>query len=276
MKTIVITGASSGIGKATARLFSENGWNVAATMRNLEKAEEFKEYKNTNCFFMDVTDVQSVEKCVGQIIQEFGSIDVLINNAGVYETNPLEETSFEKIDQLIQTNIYGTVNITKIVLQHFRQNQSGLIVNISSIAGRATFPFQSIYQLTKWAVEGFSESLRYELKNQNICVKTIEPGCIKTNLWRSLGNRSFENYPSVYKTNFNNWLKYLNNNIQKGNLPDFEARAIYKAVTDKKYRLHYSSDFNTKLAVFLHTFLSVNAFQSFISKQVKMDKIKHE
>lgn len=270
MKTIAITGAASGIGKATAELFSQNGWNVAATMRNIEKAAQFKNLKNINCYTMDVTDVQSIEKCFGQIIQKYGKIDVLLNNAGIYETDPLEGATFEKIDQLIKTNVYGVVNVTKAILPHFRQNRSGIILNISSIAGRATFPFQSIYHLTKWAIEGFSEGLRYELRKMNIKVKSIAPGSVKTDLWKDLGKKNIEKYPKEYQSDFNNWFSYLNGNIQKGFLPEHEAKVIYKAVTDKKDKFRYSSDFNTKMATFLHTVLPLNAFQSLISKQAKI------
>lgn len=270
MKTILITGAASGIGKATAEIFSHNGWNVAATMRDIEKATQFRNLRNINCYTMDVTDVQSIEKCIGQIIQEYGMIDVLVNNAGIYETDPLEAATFDKIDILIKTNIYGVVNVTKAVLPHFRQNKSGIIVNISSVAGRATFPFQSIYNLTKWAVEGFSEGLRYELKKLNIKVKSFAPGSVKTNLWKDLGKHSIEIYSKEYQSDFNNWFSYLNGNIQKGFPPEHEAKLIYKAITDNKDKFRYSSDFNTKLATFLHNFLPINIFQSFISKQAKM------
>lgn len=267
MKTIVITGASSGIGKATAELFSRNGWIVAATMRDIEKASQFKNLSNVNCYLMDVTHVESVDKCIGQIIQEFGRIDVLLNNAGIYETGPFESTSSEDIERLIQTNIRGVVNVTKAVLPHLRQNKDGMIVNVSSIAGRATFPFQSVYHLTKWAVEGFSEALRYELQDLNISVKSFAPGSVKTNLWNDLEKQPVENYPEEYKSNFRNWFSYLNANIQKGFLPEHEALAIYQAVTDKKNKFRYSSDRNTKMATFLHNVLPTNVFQRIISKQ---------
>ncbi len=266
MKTIVITGAASGIGKATAELFSQNGWNVAATFRDLKKASQFEGFKTINCYSMDVTNIESVDKCINQIIQEFGRIDVLLNNAGVYDTNPLESTSPETIDLLIKTNVLGVINVTKAVLPYFRKNKCGMIVNVTSIAGRATFPFQSVYHLTKWAIEGFSEGLRYELKNINIKVKSFSPGSVKTNLWKDLEKQSSDNYPKEYQDNFRNWFKYLNKNIQKGFPPEHEAKAIFNAVTDNKNRFRYSSDFNTKMAVFLHTFLPTNTFQRLFYK----------
>ncbi len=145
-----------------------------------------------------------------------------------------------------------------------------MIVNISSVAGRATFPFQSVYHLTKWAVEGFSEGLRYELKNLNIQVKSIAPGSVKTNLWKNLDKQSIEDYPEVYLSDFKKWFSYLNGNIHKGFMPEHEAKVIYKAVTDGKNKLRYSSDSTTKMATFLHTVLPLNSFQGFIAKQAKM------
>jgi NADP-dependent 3-hydroxy acid dehydrogenase YdfG len=270
MKTILITGASSGIGKATAELFSHKGWNVAATMRDIGNGVQFQDFNNINCYTMDVTHIDSVEKCIGQIIQKYGSIDVLVNNAGIYETNPLEGAGIQDIDRLIKTNIYGVVHVTRAILPHFRKNNGGKIINISSLAGRATFPFQSIYHLTKWAVEGFSEGLRYELQNLNIRVITVAPGIVKTSLWKDLDKQSASDYPREYQAIFKNWFSYLNANIQKGTLPEQEARVIYNAATGNTRKLRYSSDFNTRLAVFLHTILPLNTFQSIIAKQAKI------
>jgi len=269
MKTIVITGAASGIGKATARLFSENGWNVAATMRNIEKADEFKKFKNINCYSMDVTNTQSIERCIAQILQEYGKIDAIVNNAGIYETEPLEFTSHETIDQLIKTNVNGILYTTKAILPHFRKNKEGVIVNISSIAGRVTFPYQSVYHASKWAIEGLSEGLGYELKPLHIKVKIVEPGMVKTNLYRSIIDKPFEKYPVDYANNFKNWHTYLIGNLKKGYNPQLDAKTIYKAVNDHKDKLRYTTDFNTKSVLFLRAILSLPIFQHIVNKQIK-------
>ncbi|MDI6401766.1 SDR family NAD(P)-dependent oxidoreductase [Balneolaceae bacterium ANBcel3] len=266
MKTIVITGASSGIGKATAILFSKKGWNVAATMRYTTTSSLFDGYPSIRSYFMDVLDKDSMDACIQQILTDSGRIEVLVNNAGVYETGPCEGTSQELTDRLIHTNIRGVAYATQSVLPHFRQNKGGIIVLVSSVAGRAVFPFQSLYHMTKWAIEGFGEGLRYELNALNVRVKSYAPGVVKTNLWDELDRHSSISYPPEYDQKFKHWLSYLKGNVEKGTSPEQDAEAIYELVMDNKDTFYYSSDFNTKMAAFLHRFLPVNIFQKMMSK----------
>lgn len=270
MKTILITGASSGIGKETAILFAEKGWKVAATMRNRENLSMFADSKNIKTYLLDVKDKASVTACTGQVIRDFGKIDVIVNNAGVYMTNPLELTNDETIDDIVDTNIKGVLYTTKAILGHFRENKSGMIVNISSIAGRVTFPFQSVYHTSKWAVEGLSESLYYELKPLNIKVKVVEPGMVKTNIYNSVLNFSFEQYPDEYRINFKKWHRYLMNNYKNGYSAELDARIIYKAVNSNNSKLRYTTDFTTKLAFFLHSLFPLHVFQRIIKKQLPL------
>lgn len=269
MKTILITGAASGIGKATAKLFSLNGWNVAATMRNIEKADDFKDFKNINCYSLDVTDIKSIETRIAQIIQEYGKIDVIVNNAGIYETEPLEFTTYETIDKLIKTNVNGTLYMIKAILPHFRSNKKGVIVNVSSIAGRVTFPYQSIYHASKWAIEGLSEGLTYELNPLNIKVKIVEPGMVRTNLYNLIIDKKFKSYPIDYAEDFKRWHKYLIGNYKNGYNPDLDAKTIFKAANDSSNKLRYSTDFNTKLVFFLRSAFSLSTFQKIVSNQIK-------
>lgn len=267
MKTVLITGASSGIGKATALLFEKKGWNVIATMRNSADSSQFGSNKNIKTYILDVKDKNSINTCIKQAIQDFGKIDVIINNAGIYTTNPLESTSNEIIEDVVETNIKGVLYITKTILEHFRKNRSGIIVNVSSIAGRVTFPFQSIYHTSKWAVEGFSESLYYELKELNIKVKIVEPGMVKTNIYNSVLEYSFEQYPNEYKTNFKKWHDYLMKNYRNGYKPELDAKTIYKAVNSNSSKLRYTSDFTTKFVFSLRALFPLFIFQSIIKKQ---------
>ncbi len=267
MKTILITGASSGIGKETAILFAQKGWKVAATMRNPEHRSVFRGSKNITTYLLDVKDRDSIKSCIAEVIQDCGKIDVVVNNAGVYTTNPLELNADEIIDNVVETNIKGTIFTTKEVLEHFRENKSGIIVNLSSIAGRVTFPFQSIYHTSKWAIEGFSESLFYELKPLGIKVKVVEPGMVRTNIYNSVLDFPFRQYPEEYQSNFKKWHTFLMKNFKNGYDPQLDAKTIYRAVNSNSSKLRYTSDFTTRMVFFLRSFFPLSIFQRIIKKQ---------
>ena len=154
MKTILITGASSGIGKTTAALFQTKGWNVAATMRNPEMDPGLGEHASTLVIQLDVTDSGSIAHAIDRTIERFGKVDVLLNNAGYGAYGPLEAFSMEQIERQFDTNVIGLMAVTKAVLPHMRTEKSGMIVNISSIGGQMTFPLGSLYHGSKFAVEG--------------------------------------------------------------------------------------------------------------------------
>ncbi|MCP1337786.1 SDR family oxidoreductase [Futiania mangrovi] len=188
MKTILITGASSGIGRATAKRFQAEGWTVIATMRDPSTAAELDGLENVLVTRLDVTDAGSISDAVAGGISRFGKIDVLLNNAGYGAYGALEAFSTERIRRQFDTNVIGLLEVTKAVLPHMRANRSGTIVNISSIGGQITFPLGTLYHGTKFAVEGLSEALHYELEPLGIRVRIVEPGMIKTDF----GGRSFD------------------------------------------------------------------------------------
>ena len=188
MKTIFITGASSGIGKTTARHFQAQGWNVIATMREPSKETELRALENTHIAQLDVTDTGSISAAVSDGINQFGKIDVLLNNAGYGAYGALEAFTMERIRRQFDTNVIGLMEVTKAILPHMRQNKAGTIINISSIGGQITFPLGSLYHGTKFAVEGLSEALHYELEPLGIRVRIVQPGMIKTDF----GGRSFD------------------------------------------------------------------------------------
>ena len=175
VKTILITGASSGIGKATARLFQRTGWNVVATMRSPDNETELGTLENTLVTRLDVTEPASIDEAVEAAIDRFGTIDVLLNNAGYGAYGPLEAFPMERIKRQFDTNVIGLIATTQSALRHMRAARSGIIVNISSIGGQMTFPLGTLYHGTKFAVEGLSEALHYELEPLGIRVKIIEP-----------------------------------------------------------------------------------------------------
>ncbi|EAZ81083.1 SDR family oxidoreductase [Algoriphagus machipongonensis] len=237
-KTILITGASSGIGKATAQHFQKQGWNVIATMRSPEKDKELNDLENVQLEKLDVLDLASIETAINNGISRFGKIDTLLNNAGYGAYGPLESFPRENIVRQFNTNVIGLMDVTKAIIPHFRKNKSGVIVNISSIGGQMTFPLGSLYHGTKFAVEGISESLHYEMKEIGVKVKIVEPGFIATDF----GGRSFdfqagdiEGYQPLIGALMKQW-QNPNNTVSP---PSLVAEVIYTAVTDGTNQLRY-------------------------------------
>ena len=187
MPTILITGASSGIGRATALRFQAEGWNVIATMRD-PSGSDLAELDRALVTRLDVTDTTSISAAISAGIDRFGAIDVLLNNAGYGAYGPLEAFSADRIRRQFDTNVIGLLEVTKAVLPYMRARRSGTIVNISSIGGQITFPLGTLYHGTKFAVEGLSEALHYELEPLGIRVRIVQPGMIKTDF----GGRSFD------------------------------------------------------------------------------------
>ncbi len=238
-KTILITGSSSGIGKATALFFAEQGWKVIATMRNPEKEAELSKLKNVWVTKLDVLDPESIQKTVNEGILRFGKIDVLVNNAGYGAYGPLEVFEREDIIRQFNTNVIGLLDVTKALLPHFRANKDGVIVNVSSMGGRFTFPFGALYHGTKFAVEGISESLSYEVASFGVKVKIIEPGATATDFaGRSFdfkNDQSIEEYQDLMKT----LIKMMDEIGGASVSPSVVAQTIYEAATDGTDQLRY-------------------------------------
>jgi NADP-dependent 3-hydroxy acid dehydrogenase YdfG len=237
-KTIFITGASSGIGKATAIHFQQKGWNVIATMRSPEKDTELSKLENVQLDKLDVLDVSSIEQAIKNGIAKFGKIDALVNNAGYGAYGPLESFPRENMIRQFNTNVIGLMDVTKAIIPHFRQQKDGVIVNISSIGGQMTFALGALYHGTKFAVEGISESLHYEMKEIGVKVKIVEPGFIATDF----GGRSFdfqsgniEEYQPIINALMKQW-QNPNNTVSPSGLV---AEVIYNAVTDGTNQLRY-------------------------------------
>lgn len=238
-KTVFITGASSGIGKATALFFLEQNWNVIASMRNPDNCAEFAAFPNIFLVQLDVTKPETITKALDKAIARFGTIDCLVNNAGYGTLGSFESASEDQIKRQFETNVFGLMSVAREFIPHFRKNRSGVIINIASIAGQIGFPMFSIYNSSKFAVEGFSQALRYELIGFGIKVRLIEPGPIKTDFYsRSMDVFDAERMPE-YKTlvqTVNARIIGMGSNA-KG--PEVVAKKIFKAATDKGNRLFY-------------------------------------
>ena len=240
-KTILITGASSGIGRATAQLFQSKDWNVIATMRNPENETELAALENVLVTKLDVLDLESIQNAVNEGVQKFGQIDVLLNNAGYGAYGTLESFSREKIVRQFNTNVIGLLDVTKAILPHFRQNKSGIIINISSIGGKITFPLGALYHGTKFAVEGISESLSFEVEQFGGRVKIVEPGMIATEFaGRSFdfsNDESMEEYQKIVGA----LMSAMPTMAQNASPANVVAEVIFEAATDGKNQLRYTA-----------------------------------
>ena len=237
-KTVLITGASSGFGKAAAKLFDANNWNVIATMRSPEKETELSKLSNVFISKLDVTDNASIKTSVAAGIEKFGKIDVLVNNAGYGAMGALEASTEEQVKQQFDVNLFGLIEVTKAVLPSMRQQRSGVIINVSSVGGRITFPFASLYHATKFAVEGLTESMQYELNPLGIRFKIVEPGGYKTEFaGRSMTLFSTDGLEE-YQPAFDKFIAILDNWDMSENIGEV-ADAIYEAATDGAEKLRY-------------------------------------
>lgn len=175
--TIFITGTSTGLGRLTAKYFADKGWNVAATMRSPEKETELQNHPNIKIFKLDVTDLSQVKNAVVASIEAFGTIDVVVNNAGQGMYGALELMSEEAIDNQFAVNVRGPINVIRAFTPHFRANGAGRFINISSFMGiTSAVPLGSLYNMSKFALEGLIEGLYYELEPLNIKLNLIEQG----------------------------------------------------------------------------------------------------
>ncbi|TBO36433.1 SDR family oxidoreductase [Pedobacter kyonggii] len=235
-KTIFITGASSGLGKATAKLFQINGWNVIATMRNPEKENELKELPNVTLVKLDVADGEVIKKTVSTILQSH-SVDVVLNNAGYGLIGPLEALTDEQILSQVQTNLLGAINVTRAFVPHFRERKSGTFINMTSTFGLLGYPTCSIYNATKFAVDGFSEGLAYELAQFDIKVKVVAPGGMQTDFaGRSLQGGMHDAYAQLVAKVSEGYSEEQLANYTKA---EDVAQIIYDAATDDKEQLRY-------------------------------------
>jgi short-subunit dehydrogenase len=186
LKNVIITGASGGIGKDVALHFAENGWNVIATMLCLEHGKELQGIKNINCYVLDVSSTESIAAAKKSILNDFRTIDVVINNAGVGYRSFVELAEDDEINKIVEVNWLGVVKVCRAFIPVFRKQEKGHFINISSIAGLVNLPLGSFYHATKHAVESFSECMAYELIDFNISVSTVQFGNTPSNFQKNV------------------------------------------------------------------------------------------
>jgi NAD(P)-dependent dehydrogenase (short-subunit alcohol dehydrogenase family) len=235
-KVAIVTGSSSGIGFETAIALAREGYHTYATMRDVKKSSKIldiakKENLKIEVLELDVNNENTIKKAIEKILNEKKRIDVLVNNAGYFLVGCLEDLSIEDLREQFETNFFGMIRTIQAVLPTMRNQKSGTIVNISSVAGRIGFPVTPAYISSKFAVEGLSESMRYELSPFGIRTIIIEPGVIKTNIFTNLKNSTKSG--SVYKDMTEKVMNGLTMMSEMGTPPQEVAKTIIKAVSSE-------------------------------------------
>ena len=239
-KTVFITGTSTGIGAAAVRLFAQHGWQVAATMRNPADAK-FGDLPNVRVYALDVTDAAAAPRAIEQAHADFGGLDVLINNAGYGLVGPFESATDEQIQQQFATNVFGVFAVTRAALPILRAQKSGVIINITSVGGRTAFPMNSLYHATKFGLDGFSESLWYELAPFGIHVKVVAPGGVATDFATRSLKMTVDPSDDInpYAGQVRSVLAAFNGRGGAASTPEQIAEVIYTAATDGTSQLRY-------------------------------------
>jgi NAD(P)-dependent dehydrogenase (short-subunit alcohol dehydrogenase family) len=235
-KIVLVTGASRGIGEVTAQLFADRGWQVAATARNRESLGTWTQAPNVAAIRLDVTDSESIRLAVEETERRFGSVDVLVNNAGVGLGGAVESVTRDELTKLFDLNLFGLIATTQAVLPSMRKRLSGVIVNVSSAAGRIGLPFLAPYCASKYAVEGLTEAMSYELAPFGIQAKLVEPGGVKTSFTQTWADSSA--YDPVAAMVHDRYTI----GGQKAAGPEGVAEAIFRAATDGQPRLRYAAN----------------------------------
>ena len=265
-KVVLITGGSSGIGKSIGALLQNKGFKVYGTSRNPSK--------NTNNAFpiiaLDVTKNETIVAAISEIIKAEGRIDILINNAGIGITGPLEETPDSEIKKAFDTNYFGPLNVIKAVLPFMRKQGGGLIINITSIAGYMGLPYRGIYSATKGALEITTEAFRMELRGSNIKMTNVAPGDFATNIAAGRYHAPvLENSP--YKKAYKNTLEIMNRHVDEGKDPVMMANAVYKIIQNENPRGHYRiGEPLQKFSVVLKRILPDKIYEKILLKHYKL------
>lgn len=265
-KVVLVTGASSGIGKSIATFLSEKGMIVYGTSR--------KPQKNQNVPFtfvaLDVLDTTSIDAVISLIIEKEGRLDVLVNNAGMGITGPIEDTPTDEMRRVFDTNLFGAIDVMKAVLPQMRKQQSGAIINVTSIAGYMGLPFRGMYSATKGALELVTESVRMEVKNFGIQVTNIAPGDFATNIAAGRYHTPvFED--SAYKKVYAENLALMDAHVDSGMNPIEMAKVVYRIINTKNPKVHYKvGGFMEKFSIVLKRVLPDKMYEKLLMNHYKL------
>lgn len=266
-KVVFITGGSSGLGKATGEYLTSKGCIVYGTSRNPEKLGANFPFRLVK---MDVRDEQSIANAIEIVLNEQSKIDVLINNAGMGITGPIEETPLEEIKGVFDTNFYGPIEVIKAVLPSMRKQNKGLIINITSIAGYMGLPYRGIYSATKGALELLTEALRMEVKDFGIQITNLAPGDFATNIASGRYHAPLLEGSPYFKP-YGNTLKMMDDHVDEGGDPILVAKLIYSIMETNKPKIHYKAGaFMQKFSIVLKKILPSKAYEKLLLNHYKL------
>lgn len=265
-KVVLITGASSGIGKAIANFLSEKGFKVYGTSRNPKNIKNF----SFELIALDVLNVETITKAVRFIIEKEGKIDVLVNNAGMGITGPIEDTPTDEMRSVFNTNLFGAIDVMKAVLPQMRTQKTGTIINVTSIAGYMGLPFRGLYSATKGALEIVTEAARMEVKPFGIKIVNVAPGDFATNIAAGRYHTPvFEN--SAYKENYQANLDLMDAHVSGGMNPIEMAKVVFKIINTKNPKIHYKvGGFMEKFSIVLKRILPDRVYEKILMNHYKL------
>ncbi len=266
-KTVLITGASSGIGKSIGLYLISKGYIVYGTTRSLAKNKDFQAFPLLE---MDVRNTVSVSKAIADLLQKEGHLDVLINNAGIGITGPLEETPHEEIVGAFDTNFNGPLHVIKAVLPQMRKQKKGLIINITSVAGYMGLPYRGIYSAAKSALGIMTEALRMEVKDFGVHIANLAPGDFATNIAAGRYHAPVQE-KSPYAQSYSSTLQQINEGVTNGENPVMVAKVILKIIRAKKPKIHYKvGTFIQRFSLVLKAALPDKVFEKMLLKHYKL------
>lgn len=268
-RVVLVTGASSGIGKAIAQVLAQKGFTVYGTSR---KAKWGDAHQGVHLIPMDVTNESSVQTALQTIIHQEGRIDAVVNNAGLGMLGAVESVTNEEVKALFDTNVFGVLNVCRAVIPHLRAQHFGYIINITSIAGKMGLPFRGIYSSSKFAVEGFSESLSQELQQFGIRVCIIEPGDYRTAI--NENRRVAQNIQDVYAHQSEETHRRVNEEVAKAQTPEAMGHLIHRILLDSRPRLRYrSANLFQRFSLSLKRILPSRLFERLMMKHYGMKSL---
>lgn len=265
-KVVLITGGSSGIGKSIGEFLHQKGFVVYGTSRNPDKI--------TNSIFplvaLDVRNKESIVKCIAEVIEKSGRLDVVINNAGVGITGPIEEIPTEEIKNNFETNLFGPIEVMKAALPQMRLQQSGLIINVTSIAGYMGLPYRGVYSASKGALELITEALRMEVKAFGIYITNVAPGDFATNIAAGRYHAPVVK-GSAYEITYGKSLKEMDNHVDSGSNPNEMATAIFAIIQEENPKIHYKvGAFMQKFSIVLKRILPDKMYEKMLMNHYKL------